>query len=281
MGLHVVTDSSCDLSEAVARSLDIAIVPCNIHFGLEAYRDGVDMKAEEFYRRLGKGGVQPTTSQPSVKAFLETYQRFKEAAAQIVSVHLSSKLSTSVTAAQLAKEHLGRGTIAVVDSYQVSLGLGLLSIAAAIGARETGSLKDTAAFVEAQKRNGASYVCVDTMEVLVKGGRASKVQGFLGSLLNIKSILVVKDNGEVHPFERHRNRKRVIDRLVELAASAKGLQGLGVLHAVAPEDAEALAQACSAYVAKDKIVVSQFSAVLGTHVGPRALGLAMWTAPQP
>ena len=279
MAVHVVTDSSCDLPETLARSLDIAIVPCNIHFGQESYRDGVDMRPDEFYRRLA-GDVLPKTSQPSVEAFLETYRHFEEPGAQVLSLHLSSKLSTTVKAAQLAKEQMGSQVIRVLDSSQVSLGLGILAMEAARISREGGSLNDAAAFVEKERANIASYFSVDTLEFLVKGGRASKVQGFLGSLLNIKPVLVVKDDGEVHPFERHRNRKRVMERLVELVAHAKGLRALGVLHSVSPEDAEALAEACGAHIPRDKIVVSQFSSVLGTHVGPRALGLVLWTAPQ-
>lgn len=279
MALRVVTDSSCDLPPDLARSLDITVVPCNIHFGQDAYRDGVDMLPEAFYKRLG-GGTQPTTSQPSIESFIQEFKRIGSQGNEVLSVHLSSKLSATVRAAHLAKEQMGAGPpIAIVDSLQVSLGLGILAIEAARVGREGGSLKDAVSFLEREKGHVTSYVSVDTLEYLVKGGRASKVQGFLGSLLSIKPILAVKEDGEVHPFERVRTRKKVMDRLIELVGSAKRLRGVGVLHAVSPEDGEALAQACSVFFPREKIVVSEFSAVLGSHVGPRALGLVLWAIP--
>lgn len=277
MSFRVVTDGSCDLPSALARSLNITVVPCNIHFGQDAYRDGVDMQAAEFYQRL-TGNIYPKTSQPSIESFLEAYRSLDGQADEVLSVHVSSKLSTTVGAANLAKQQMKDGShIEVADSLQVSLGLGILAIGAARLAKENGKLEDALEFVERERKNIVSYFSVDTLDYLVKGGRASKVQGFLGSLLSIKPILAIKDDGEVHPVERVRNRKKLVERFVELASSSGPVRGLGVLHSVALEDAQALAEACSAHVSREKIIVSQFSAVLGTHLGPRALGLVLWT----
>lgn len=277
MSFRVVTDGSCDLPSALARSLNITVVPCNIHFGQDAYRDGVDMQAAEFYQRL-TGNIYPKTSQPSIESFLEAYRSLDGQADEVLSVHVSSKLSTTVGAANLAKQQMKDGShIEVADSLQVSLGLGILAIGAARLAKENGKLEDALEFVERERKNIVSYFSVDTLDYLVKGGRASKVQGFLGSLLSIKPILAIKDDGEVHPVERVRNRKKLVERFVELASSSGPVRGLGVLHSVALEDAQVLAEACSAHVSREKIIVSQFSAVLGTHLGPRALGLVLWT----
>ncbi len=277
MPLRIVTDSSCDLPPALARSMNITVVPCNIHFGQTAYRDGVDMQAAEFYQRLS-GNIYPKTSQPSIESFLQGYNSLDREADEVLSVHVSSKLSTTVGAANLAKQQIiGGPHIEVADSLQVSLGLGILAMETARLAKEKGKLKDALDFVEREKKNIVSYFSVDTLDYLVKGGRASKAQGFLGSLLSIKPILAIKDDGEVHPVERVRNRKKLVERFVELAASSGPVRGLGVLHSVALEDAQALAEACTAHVSREKIIVSQFSAVLGTHLGPRALGLVLWT----
>ncbi|MBF8299565.1 MAG: DegV family protein [Dehalococcoidia bacterium] len=277
MTLRVVTDSTCDLPPDLVSSLNVTVIPCNIHFGQEAFRDGVDMKSEQFYTRL-TGTVYPKTSQPSVESFLEGYRGLGDKVGEVLSLHVSSKLSTTVTAAQLAAKELGKvPRIEVVDSLQASLGLGLLVMEAARIAQAGGNLQDALTFVDHERSKITSYFAVDTLEYLVKGGRASKAQAFLGSLLSIKPILAVKDDGEVHPVERVRTRKRVLERLAELAASAGTIRGMGVLHSVAAEDAEALATACSAHFPRGKIVLSQFSAVLGCHLGPRALGLVLWT----
>lgn len=277
MALRVVTDSTCDLHPDIARSLNITVVPCNVHFGDALYRDGVDIQPEEFYRKLASGGAPPRTSQPSVGAFLEVYQRLAGEAEEVLSLHISSKLSGTCQAARLAKEEAKAGArIEVVDSLQVSLGLGILAMESARMAQRGASLDDALTFLHREAPNVISYCAVDTLEYLVRGGRASRLQGFFGSLLNIKPIIAVRD-GETHPVDRVRTRKRLLERLREIVASQKKVRALGVLHSVCGEEAEALADSCSPYFPREQVLISQFSAVMGAHLGPRALGLALWS----
>ena len=277
MTLRVVTDSSCDLPPEVARSHNITVVPCNVHIGDEVYRDGVDIHPEAFYEKLASGAASPKTSQPSIGTFLEVYQRLAGEAEEVLSLHISSKLSGTCQSARLAKDEVKNGMrIEVVDSLQVSMGLGILAVESARLAQQGASLDAAVAFLDREIPNVVSYFSVDTLEYLVRGGRASRLQGFFGSLLNIRPILAVRD-GEVHPVDRVRSRKRLLERLREIVASQKKVRALGVLHSVCQEDAEAMADECSPFIPREQILISQFSPVMGAHLGPRALGLALWS----
>lgn len=278
MALRIVTDSTCDLPHDIVRSLDITVVPCNVHFGEQVYRDGVDLTRAEFYRRLSSGGAHPTTSQPSAGAFLEVYRKMARPGDEVLSVHVSSKLSGTCHSARMAREE-ARGTpaVEVVDSQQVSLGLGILVMETARMAHEGASLAQAKDFLEREIPKVTCYCTVDTLEYLVRGGRASRLQGFFGTLLNIKPIIAVKD-GEVHPVSRVRSRRRAVERFVELAASARALRAVGVVHGAAPDVGGTLAEGCGAHFPRERIVVSEFSAVMGVHLGPGALGLGLWVA---
>ena len=277
MTLKIVTDSTCDLPDDLVASLGVTVVPCNVHFGDEVLRDGVDIGRAALYRRLVESPVHPKTSQPSVGTFVETYRNVAEGADEILSLHISSRLSATHHSATLAKEELQPAVpLEVVDTLQVSLGLGILVWEVARIANSGGTLVDAMDFLRREQTNVVSYVTVDTLEYLVRGGRASRLQGFFGALLDIKPVICVKDNGETHPVDRVRTRKRAMARLVEEVSSAKRVRAVGVLHAAAPVDAEAMATACAPYHARDEIILSEFSAVMGVHLGPRALGLGLW-----
>ena len=276
MGLRIVTDSSCDLPQDIVETLDITVVPCNVHFGADVYRDGVDIRAEEFYDRLATGSVHPTTSQPAVGDIVETYQKVGKEADEVLSLHISSKLSVTFHSAELARDEIKGGPrIEVADSLQVSLGLGLMVMEVARIAKDGGSLEEAMAFLNAEKADFTSYCSVDTLEYLVRGGRASRFQGFFGSLLDIKPVIQVRD-GETHPVDRVRTRKRALQRLAAVVAAGSDVKALGIVHSVCPEEAEALAAACADYFPRDKMSVAQFSAVMGVHLGPRAIGIGLW-----
>ena len=280
MAFRVVTDSSCDLPDAIVDELDLTVVPCTVHFGEAVYRDGVDLSRRELYERLRKDSVNPTTSQPTVGVFVETYERLGKEAEEVLSLHLSSKLSATSHSASLAKDELKDGPcIEVVDSLQVSLGLGILVREAGRMARDGSALDDALAFLRSEIPNVTSYCTVDTLDYLVRGGRASRLHGLFGSLLDIKPIIMVRDNGETHAVGRARTKKRAVGRFVEIVAAQKGLRALGILHGAAPEEAEALALACASYFPRDQIILSEFSAVMGAHLGPGALGMSFWAQP--
>ncbi len=280
MTLRIVTDSSCDLPADLVRSLDITVVPCIVHFGDELLREGVDIQPSAFYQRLASGGVHPTTSQPSVGDFLEVYRELGRSGDEVLSIHISSKLSGTYRSAIQASQELSAGPrIEVIDSLQVSLGLGVAVKAVAELVRAGGSLDQALTFLERELPRIVCYVSVDTLQYLVRGGRASRIQGFLGSLLDIKPIMVVRE-GETHPVERVRSRKRLLERFSQIVRASANVRSLGFIHSVCLDDAQALAGRSSEAFPDAEVLVSEFSSVMGVHLGPRALGIVVWSTPE-
>ncbi len=276
MALRIITDSSCDLPRAEAERLGVEIVPCNIHFGAQTLRDGVDIQPAAFYERLANDLTHPTTSQPSAGAFLEVFQRLTGQGHEVAAIMLSSKLSGTYNSAMQARQEAGpRARIEVVDSLQASLALGVLVRAAARMAQAGATAASAAAMVRRDTPSIRCYFTVDTLKYLVRGGRASRIQGFFGSLLDIKPLLVLRD-GEVHPVERVRSRRRLLDRLRELAAGCADVQAIGVVHSVCPQDAKAVLDHCRTLFPSAETLLSEFTPVLGVHLGPKALGLTVW-----
>ena len=275
MSFKVVADSTCDLPADIAKESGVFIVPATVQFGTESYRDGVDITRAEFYRRLESDDRHPTTAQPSVGAFLDAYREVSSGADEILSVHISSKLSgTYSSATQAAKELSDGPRVEVYDSLNASLGVGLLVRGAAEMARAGGSLDDAVAWLDARRDRVETRVSVSTLKYLVRGGRASRLQGFFGGLLDIRPIIQLID-GELRPADRVRSRKRLLRRLEEAVAAHDGEITLGVLYSRDPADAKALAERCAAYTPPERIMIAEFSPALGSHLGPGALGIAI------
>ncbi|MBI4337241.1 MAG: DegV family protein [Chloroflexi bacterium] len=273
--VRIVTDSTADIPSQVAKELGIVVVPLSIHFGDRALRDGIDISPEEFYGRLVAAQRLPTTSQPSAGAMLEVYHQLLPKADAILSVHISAKLSGTYNSACQAQQMLGQADrLHVVDSGKASMALGLVVMAAARAAREGAGVQDVLAVVQEAMEETDLYFLLDTLEYLEKGGRIGKAQAFLGSLLSIKPLLGLKE-GEIHPLERPRSRKKGLDRLVELARERAPLREAAVMHTTTPADAEMLAGRLAALVPRGKLVVTQVGGVIGTHVGPGAIGIAL------
>ena len=275
MSFKVVTDSTCDLPADIAKESGVFIVPATVQFGTESYRDGVDITRAEFYRRLESDDRHPTTAQPSVGAFLDTYREVSAETDQILSVHISSKLSgTYSSATQAAKELSDGPRVEVYDSLNASLGVGLLVRGVAEMARAGGSLDDAVAWLDARRDRVETRLSVSTLKYLVRGGRASRLQGFFGGLLDIRPIIQLID-GELRPADRVRSRKRLLRRLEEVVAAHGEGMTLGVLYSADPADAETLAERCTQYTPRERIMIAECSPALGSHLGPGALGIAI------
>ncbi|MFH1482787.1 MAG: DegV family protein, partial [Chloroflexota bacterium] len=188
------------------------------------------------------------------------------------SIHISSKLSATHNSALLAKEQF-QGKIEVIDSLTCSMALGLLALAAAQRAREKRDLAEIAQEMRGLVPRCYLFGLLDTLDYLVKGGRIGKAQAFLGSLLNIKPLLTVKD-GEAHPLERVRTRPRAIERLCQIVEAFRSIQAMAVLSTTTPQEGEGLARRLGAHY-KGEIHLSRFGPVMGTYVGPGALGIAI------
>jgi DegV family protein with EDD domain len=278
MAVKIVTDSTGDLPPQVVQELDITVVPLNVNFGEESFQDGVDLDSDGFFQRLTTEARLPTTSQPSVGAFLETYRGLLEGGHEVVSVHISAKLSGTMNSALQAREQLDAGDrLAVVDSQQVGLALGVVATAVAQAVKDGASYAETVDLTPRISERVRLFVLLETLEYLQRGGRIGRAQAFLGSLLHIRPILTVRE-GEVHPLERVRARQRGLERLYQLAAECGPLQQVGICHSTTPEDALALAERMQPALAGGRLIQARFGPVLGTHVGPGAIAITVQAA---
>ena len=278
MAVKIVTDSTGDLPAEVAQELDITVVPLSVHFGEESFQDGVDLDSDGFFQRLTTGTSLPTTSQPSVGAFLETYRGLLDAGHEVVSIHISAKLSGTMNSALQAREQMDAGPrLTVVDSQQVGLALGVVATAAAQAVKDGASYEETVELTPRISERVRLFVLLETLEYLQRGGRIGRAQAFLGSLLHIRPILTVHE-GEVHPLERVRARKRGLERLCQLAAERGPLQQVGICHSTTPEDALALEEQMRPILAGGRLIQARFGPVLGTHVGPGAIAITVQAA---
>jgi DegV family protein with EDD domain len=271
--VRVVTDSTSDLPPGVAAELGITVVPAQVEFGEQVYRDGIDLTTEEFYRKLETSPVLPKTSPPAPGAFGEVYQKLAKEADAIISIHVSADLSTTYQAARLGASQVVC-PVSIVDSQSASMACGLLAVLAAKSALEGRSLVEIEAAVRDAIPRTITYGLFDTLEYLLRGGRIGRAQALLGAVLKIKPILAIK-GGEVVPIERVRTRARGMERLFELVESPGRPQELAIMDSTTPEDARELAQRFSTIFPIERIYMAKTGPVMGTYVGPRSLGVAV------
>lgn len=275
MAIRIVTDSSADLPPELAREWNIIVVPCNVVIDDVNYKDGVNLSPDDFYRRLGSSQHAPTTAQPSMADFQSVYQDLLGQGHEVVSIHVSGKLSGTLNSAERARESLGEDSpIEVIDSQLASLAMGLVVLRAAQLAHEAESYRDVAAQIRSGLSETQCILVLDTLEYLHKGGRIGKAQAFLGSVLNVKPILKLWD-GEVHPVERPRNLDRGVRRLAELAHEYAPVSQVGVIYSTESERADDLKHRLADLLPEEEIVTSRFGATLGTYVGPKSVGVAL------
>jgi DegV family protein with EDD domain len=276
----IVTDSTCDLPLRELAQLDVVMVPLTVHFGDRHFRDWLDLTAEEFYPMLARFDGLPTTSQPSPADFTAAYTRLADSGAEeIVSIHLSAALSGTYESAMLGAK-TSPVPVRVVDGKRASQATALI-VKAAVEARAQGA---DAAAVEARALDVAAHTrlffLLDTLDYLVKGGRAGKAAGLAASLLNIKPVLRVNEDGIIEPFKKVRGRQQAIAALAQhLAddAAANGRMRVALLHACCPESAQELEDAIVAAGADvEWDSHGEIGAVIGVYTGPGAIGCAYY-----
>ncbi len=279
MPVRVVTDSTADLPPEIAHELGITVVPLRVLFGEETYREGIDITPDRFFQMLEENSVHPTTTQPSVGDFLETYERLAADADGILSIHISAKLSGTLGAAQAARTALSKPrAMELIDSGTASMAMGLAVIKAARAARVGASLTEAAAVARDVLGRFRLWAMLDTLEYIRRGGRIGRAQAFLGSVLQVKPIITVHE-GEVHPVERVRTRSRALQRLAELALAFPAAEEFVVLDSTTPEDSDWLEGQLRAAHPQAPVTRARLGAVLGTHCGPGAVGVGTLVAP--
>lgn len=279
MTIRVVTDSTCDLPEATRAAHDITVIPLFINIGPQSYRDGVDLSRQEFYRQLPHYPHHPTTAAPSLGMFRETYERLAdEGATEVLSIHISSSLSSTVDAARLAAQQTDAVRVTVFDSRQLSMGTGFLVEMAARIAAEGRTLGEILAALDAQIARTFTAAMLDTMEYLRRSGRVNGAVAGLGNLLQIKPLLKMYEG--VAGSERVRTRDQAFKRLVALVAERAPLEKLAIVHTHAAEAAEALRQQIAHLLPGGDIPSMDVTPVLGVHLGPGAVGFSSVSAGQ-
>ncbi len=272
-GVRIVADTASDLPPEVATAHGIELVPLTVRFGAEELVDRRDLTPADFWSRLAASSVLPSTAAPSPGAFEEAYRRAAaDGADGVVCVTISSALSATFEAARLAADSV-KDTIdvRVVDSRAVSMAEGTVAIAAAGLAAAGRSLDDVAAGAAAMVPRTRTFAALDTLDNLRKGGRIGAAQALLGSMLSIKPIIQVA-GGKVEAESKQRTRGKSLRYLADKVHEASPVDHLTVMHGGAP-DVDALLDLLADVCPRDKITVADVGAVIGTHAGPRVIGV--------
>ncbi len=277
MAIHLVTDSTCDLPEVLLEKYNIHIIPLNVHFGDVTYLDKKELSSNEFYHKLSKSEVHPSTSQPSPYDFVKCYEEIYQQGDTIISIHLSSKLSGTIQSANIAKEMLPDYDIRIVDSELASLAMGSIVLEVAKWIQAEWHVDDILEAFSLLKKRVTPYFLVDTLEYLQKGGRIGKAQALVGSLLDIKPILTIA-NGEVEPFDKVRNKKKALNKIMDIFKEKIGShpEGIALMYSGADFQVDEIIETLKEQFNCDDIVVSQFGPVIGVHIGPGAIGISMY-----
>jgi DegV family protein with EDD domain len=264
----VVTDSTADLPDAWRERYDIEVVPLKVLFGEETFRDGVDMNNEEFFARLATSTKLPTTSAPSPGEFAELYTRLAKDHDGCISVHIGGQLSATAESARVGAQSVEGFPVRVIDSETVTMPMAFLCRVAA----ECATLDEATAAVEVRIPKCRVLALLDTLRYIEMGGRVSRAQAMIGTMLDLKPLLLVVDR-EIKPVDRVRTRSRAIPRMVEFFEKDLPVEHVAVVHAQAPEEAERIAADLRQRLPGLEVPVGQIGCVLGTHTGPKALGV--------
>jgi DegV family protein with EDD domain len=276
--VRIVTDSTAQLEPELAERLGIIVVPLEISFGTQRFHEGVDLNSDEFFRRVSHSPVMPSAAAPTADEFREIYAALSQSTDQILSLHVSSKLSTTCLNARNAANHfLGRCEIIVIDSWTISLGLSILVQAAARAAMQGTTMDEVVRLVRGMITHIYGVFFTDTLEYLERDQRLSKSQAVLGTMLGIKPFLAVEE-GEIIPMEKVRTREKAVDKLIEFVAEFSYIEQAAVMQSPgrAGKDARLLLDRLQSGFAEYEFDVLTYGPTLGTYIGPDALGLMVY-----
>ena len=277
--IAVVTDSTAYLLEEEISRYHVTVVPLTVNFSDGFIYDGL-VDTSEFFARVDKEAELPFTSQPAVGTFAEAYEKLIAAGKQIISVHLSARLSGTCESARQAAQMVDPDKITIIDSKTTSTALAFMVLAAAYWAEKGISRSAIAARLEKAADEVGSFFIVDNLEYLKKGGRIGPAQAFLGSMLQIKPILQFLD-GIIHVFDKVRTKKKAISKMLELLPQDNSkLLKVAAIHCAAPADARKLKEMALEIAPRAAVVVREFGPVLSTHGGPGTLGIGFWAVDQ-
>ena len=272
----ILTDSSAYLPKEIVADYPIEVLPMTLIFEGEEYRDGVDILPDEFYLRLSKSESLPKTSQVTVGQYQEMFQKLLDEGYEILNLGISKGISSSYDSAIIALRSFEDKPVEVLDTMLVSMALGFQVLAAARAAKEGASLAECKKVAEDAYSKIGVYFTVDTLKFLAAGGRINSAKRLVGTALNIKPILQIRD-GKIELVESVRSRKKAIKRMVSLVE--KEIDGrkplhISVFHSLEHEAAQSLLTELKESMRADEAILSHISPVVGAHVGPGAISIA-------
>lgn len=274
----VVTDSTAHLEAGVAKRLGITVVPLTVRLEEETFREGVDITAEEFFQKLDRSSAMPVALPPSVEDFQAVYTKLSKTTDQIISIHISSKLSQTCNRASVASQALlGRCEITVIDSLTTSLGLGILATAAAQAATKGQPLDEIELLIRGMIPHIYIVFLAETLEYLERGGRIGQAQALLGTMLNIKPFLAIED-GEIIPLEKVRTREKAVDKLFEFVAEFSQIEQIAIMQSTPEpiEETKLLIERLEIAFPKIEHPILVYEPVLACHIGPNGLGVIVY-----
>lgn len=274
--IALVTDSTADLTPELVREWNIHVIPLKVIFQEKQFLDG-ELSPEEFYSRLAQATDLPKTSQPSPDDFATLYGHVLEKFDEVISIHISAGLSGTLNAAHVAKDKF-KDRIHLVDSRSISLGIGQLVLDAATSIKEGLDVQAILARIDRARERMETIFTLDTLEYLHKGGRIGKVQGLLGSLLNIKPIIRVNDQGVYVPVAKTRSREKALEGIIkslERSANGRAVQMLAVAHGAAREAGILLKEELEKAFKIKASMFTQVGPVIGVHTGPGTVGASV------
>lgn len=270
MSVAIVTDSTADIPQHIVDHLNIHVIPAILIVGEKSYLDGEGFTREDFYTQLPDMDESPTTATPSIEAFQSIYkQLFADGNAHIISIHVADALSGITNTARIAASEFG-DRIRVIDSEQISMGLGFQAIEAAKAAAANLGLDGILTKVRAVQENVRLFAMLDTLEYIRRSGRVSWAKAQIGSLLRIKPFVEVS-HGKVINIGQVRTRKKGFEHLLELIHNIGPFEQLAILHTNAEEEAHKLISEITIPLLESPPIVN-VTTVIGNHVGPNALG---------
>ena len=277
--IAIVTDSTANLPPEFIEYHNIQVLPLKIHWGDEYFEDGVDITPSDFYERLAKSSDLPTTSQPSMQEFLNVFEKLAPQCDGIIVPLISSGISGTVESAQSALAQFSAVPVEIVDSCSTAAGLALVVIAASQAAEAGKNLEEIKQITVNVASQVQLYFMVNTLEYLHRGGRIGGASRFLGTALKIKPILYLDDQGKIAALEQVRTFRKAMAKMVELAVdkAAGKTAHVGIIHANAPDLAERFRNQIADRIKCSQLDIYELSPVIGTHVGPGTIGVALYT----
>jgi DegV family protein with EDD domain len=275
--IRIATDSTCDLPAKYLEEYDVTVVPINIQFGGDTYQDGIDIDHDTFYRKIDELGILPKTSQPSAGQFDEYYRRLLDGGAtDIVSLHVTAKLSGTFQSAELAREMLdGQVQVHPFDTACGSAGLGFMVLEAARMASAGQGVAEILDRMKTVRERMNIILTLKDLRFAQMSGRVGTLQSSLVSLLNIKPIVLLQD-GLLDVAEKVRTQRKAIDRMMEIMVERVGTSApvnLAVIHAQAPDRGQELLDRAKALFNCRETFLADLTSSLVVHFGPGTLGL--------